>query len=786
MVAHSVRRCILFLLLGLALAGTARAQSQVYVLDEGAPPISCSGHPCYGPTVHLINTVTGHDLGSIETAALGQKGSSLRLSSDGGLLFVTSNRYSDFSAEGRLSIFDTVTRLVVAQVTVGAGAADVAILPDNSRAYVVNTTGNSVSVVDLSSFTVVATVAVQSAPSRIVASADGNSLYVTNSGSGTVSKIATGSNSVAATIAVGTSPKGLDISADGSRLFVANSGSNSVSVIDAGNDSVLRVLAAGSSSAPPQDVAAQSATRVYVSVSDTTGTASTVMLLNAADGAVIGSASIMGGARLARDSSGTPAYIVESGLTASPGLKQLAADGASVTSIASGFWTAAAVVTDPCAFEATATATVFGPSGGTGTLTIPAPAGCSWTIDPSGFGLSIASPLSGTGAGTRAFTVPSTSRPRLGAIHIGRQAIGFEQTIPRMNVEFAPGATVQQPFAMGGWAFDENAFTSLTIFQEKGVDQLHVWAYPAGGAAPIFIGLADYGYDRPDVAAMFGSKYQFTGFRIVVSNLPSGSYTIVVFAHSNRSNTFSNAQPVNVSVLQIAARIAIDTPAAGTVRTPFTVGGWAIDPAGAGGGPGVDVVHVWAYPASGGAPQFLGQASYGGARPDVAAFAGPTFAQSGFNLTAALTPGTYTLVVFARSVATGQFFAQIVPITVAASDPRMYIDIPAATPGGSTSLTSPFSVHGWALDLAAGAGSGVDAVHVWAYPSAGGAPVFVGVAAPVQRPDVGQAFGAQFAGAGFVLTGGTLPPGTYDLVVFARSTVTRTFNNVKVVRITVQ
>lgn len=665
MVRHSIRRgiaCLSFAF-ALALAATARAQTQVYVLDEGAPPISCSGHPCYGPTVHLINTITGHDLGSIEMAERARKGSSLRLSSDGGLLFVTSNSYGDFSAQSRVSIFDTVTRLVVAQVSVGSGAADVAILPDNSRAYVVNTTSNTVSVVDLTSFTVVATVAVQSAPSRIVATPDGSAVYVTNNGSGTVSKITTTNNSVAATIAVGTNPQGLDISPDGSRLFVANSGSNGVSVIDATNDSVLRVLPAGSSATPPQDVAAQSATRVYVSASDTAGTAS-VMLLNAADGAVIGSASIMGGARLARDSSGTPAYIVESGFTASPGLKRLAADGASVTSLASGFWTAAAVVTDPCAFEVTATATVFGPSGGTGTLTIPAPAGCSWTIDPSGFGLSIASPLSGTGAGTRAFTVPSTSRPSLGAIRIGRQAIGFEQTIPRMNVEFAPGAAVQQPFAMGGWAFDENAFTSLTVFPDKGVDQLHVWAYPAGGAAPIFIGRADYGYNRPDVAAMFDSKYQFTGFRIVVSNLPSGAYTIVVFAHSTRSNTFSNAQPVNVSVLEAPTLIAIDTPSAGAVKGPFNVAGWAVDLAGAGGGPGIDVVHVWAYPASGAPPIFLGQAAYGGSRPDVAAFVGSSFLKSGYSLTTSPPAGDYTLVVFARSVATQQFKSQTVRITV--------------------------------------------------------------------------------------------------------------------------
>ena len=64
--------------------------------------------------------------------------------------------------------------------------------------------------------------------------------------------------------------------------------------------------------------------------------------------------------------------------------------------------------------------------------------------------------------------------------------------------------------------------------------------------------------------------------------------------------------------------------------------------------------------------------------------------------------------------------------------------------------------------------------------------MFVGVATQgVSRPDVGTAFGsARFAASGYTL-GGTLPAGSYDLVVFAHSTVTGTFNNSKSVRIAV-
>ena len=53
-------------------------------------------------------------------------------------------------------------------------------------------------------------------------------------------------------------------------------------------------------------------------------------------------------------------------------------------------------------------------------------------------------------------------------------------------------------------------------------------------------------------------------------------------------------------------------------------------------------------------------------------------------------------------------------------------------------------------------------------------------------PDVAALFGPPFSDAGFLLTGASLPAGTYDLVVFAHSSVTGSFDNSRVVRITVQ
>ncbi len=55
----------------------------------------------------------------------------------------------------------------------------------------------------------------------------------------------------------------------------------------------------------------------------------------------------------------------------------------------------------------------------------------------------------------------------------------------------------------------------------------------------------------------------------------------------------------------------------------------------------------WAYPLSGGSATFLGVATYGGVRPDVAAVHGDQFRASGFGLNIqGLPPGSYDLAVF--------------------------------------------------------------------------------------------------------------------------------------------
>ena len=218
-------------------------------------------------------------------------------------------------------------------------------------------------------------------------------------------------------------------------------------------------------------------------------------------------------------------------------------------------------------------------------------------------------------------------------------------------------------------------------------------------------------------------------------------------------------------------RMAIGAPTTGaTLAQPFYMSGWAIDQS-APSGSGVDTVHVWAFPSGGGSPSFVGAASYGAMRPDVASLFGASFSNSGWSLPIrGLAPGTYTLQAYAHSTVTGTFNQnQGVAGVVVQANPQLVIDAPAP----ASTLVQPFNLGGWALDFAAATGTGVDAIHVWGFPNpgSGAAAIFFGAATyGTPRPDVGALFGASFTNSGYNLNVNGIPPGAYQINVYARST----------------
>jgi hypothetical protein len=272
------------------------------------------------------------------------------------------------------------------------------------------------------------------------------------------------------------------------------------------------------------------------------------------------------------------------------------------------------------------------------------------------------------------------------------------------------------------------------------------------------------------------------------------SYFFAVRAYGSTGTSAYSAQ-VSTTIAASAPRLTLDNPGTGS-RHPsdFLISGWGVDTAST-TGTGIDAVHVYAYPnpGSGAAPRFLGAASYGGSRPDVAAFLGASrYTNSGYSLpVVGLPAGVWQLTAYARSTVTNGFtVAKSAQITVYSTPPAAtgqvaVIDIPVT----STTATSWLSVGGWALDVRSTSGPGVDVVQVWAYPNpgSGAAPLFLGNAVTGRaRADVAAAFGSRFLKGGYHLDVLGISEGIYDIVVLPRSSVTGAYEVARVTRVTVR
>jgi hypothetical protein len=224
--------------------------------------------------------------------------------------------------------------------------------------------------------------------------------------------------------------------------------------------------------------------------------------------------------------------------------------------------------------------------------------------------------------------------------------------------------------------------------------------------------------------------------------------------------------------------VTIDTPGGSLLRPGDRIDGWALD-LDALESSGIDAIHVWAEPLAGGPAQFVGSAVGRYAtglsdgqmelpRPDVAAAYGAQYATAGFSvpLLRALPAGSYRVTAYAHSSYAHAFVATGSVTMTAPVSARVVVETP---PSGAI-VSQPFTVAGWAIDLIGrlSNGSGIDVVQLYAYPATGGAPLFLGTAGSVQRPDIAAQFGPGFLWSGWTVTASGLPAGRYTLAVFAR------------------
>lgn len=224
----------------------------------------------------------------------------------------------------------------------------------------------------------------------------------------------------------------------------------------------------------------------------------------------------------------------------------------------------------------------------------------------------------------------------------------------------------------------------------------------------------------------------------------------------------------------------VDAPGPGsTITPPFAVAGWAVDTRAANDN-GIDTIHIWAVPTNGSAAVFVGIAIPDTDRNDVAQIFGQNHKKSGYGVVMSnLPPGQYTLVFYPHSSVTGAFDYSKVATRSITVNGSVLTQI--ETPGWGQVIPNDgvgMVVSGYAINLSAPSGSGIDAVHLWAIDPFGIAPpTFLGAATLNQANATAALFGQQFANGGFTLTNATpVSTGIRYVLAYSKNVGAQTFN----------
>jgi hypothetical protein len=107
-----------------------------------------------------------------------------------------------------------------------------------------------------------------------------------------------------------------------------------------------------------------------------------------------------------------------------------------------------------------------------------------------------------------------------------------------------PNSTVTGGFRVAGWAAELSAWTG------SGIGAVHVWAQRrAAGALAVFVGAAELGLERPDVARAVGAQFGHAGWSLTTTTgLPAGTYDLTAYFWSERTARFEDARTVTVTV----------------------------------------------------------------------------------------------------------------------------------------------------------------------------------------------------------------------------------------------
>ncbi len=188
------------------------------------------------PRADRLAVIDTKDFKLVEQVATGREPVRVVLQQDGRYLWVGYNAKRD---EGGVTVIDTGTLAVVADIRTGKGHHELALSGDNRTVLVTNRDAGTVSVIDIGRLEKAKDIEIGAVPISIVYSGLSKAFYVADGASGRITVIDGASLEIAGRIEAMPGLGPMEVSQDGRWVMVTNASQNMVHVIDASANAVL-------------------------------------------------------------------------------------------------------------------------------------------------------------------------------------------------------------------------------------------------------------------------------------------------------------------------------------------------------------------------------------------------------------------------------------------------------------------------------------------------------------------------------------------------------------------
>jgi YVTN family beta-propeller protein len=192
------------------------------------------------PTVNQVAVIDILTWKVIDNLDAGTKPSRIALQNDGRYLWIGND--GETENQSGITVIDTVTLKVAAQLNTGAGHHEIAFAEDDSLAFVTNKRAGTVSTIDVRKLAKVADTKVGDLPAAIIFSPLSKVAYVANEGDGTIAVMDGLGRAVQARMKAQPGLGVLRFSPGGRYGFVVNQAANTVSIFDAASNQVRHTV----------------------------------------------------------------------------------------------------------------------------------------------------------------------------------------------------------------------------------------------------------------------------------------------------------------------------------------------------------------------------------------------------------------------------------------------------------------------------------------------------------------------------------------------------------------